>query len=132
MTESKIVFPICEADPLLWGTWIQEVIKISLCEERNVRNNQGHRETVNFYTMVVMGLRWNFDIEFWRADVADLEQLTPQAIAEHCPRLQHGELLIIEEDINSLHLRDRKIHRSMQAAIRQAVMNATTRLSFFT
>jgi len=79
-----------------------------------------------------MGLRWNFDIEFWRADVADLEQLTPQAIAEHCPRLQHGELLIIEEDINSLHLRDRKIHRSMQAAIRQAVMNATTRLSFFT
>ena len=130
MTDSKLVFPLCDSNPLLWAAWKRDVTRISQTTERTIRNDENQRETVNFYIMVIMGLRWSFAHEFWAAAVADLGLLTTEAIAEHCPRLLPGELLNIEEDIDSYHMRNRRIHRSMQVAIRQAVMAATTQLPF--
>jgi len=131
MAESRLVFPTCDSDPLRWVAWMREISAIAQATEKNVRNDDGNRESVNYFILVIMGLRWSLRHDFWGADVADLAQLTPAAIAEHCPNLLPEELTTIEEEIDSYHMRNRKIHRSMQVTIRHAIMVATSQLPFY-
>ena len=88
-------------------------------------NNQDNiSERISYFSIFLMGFRWNPDVEMWNPDTANIQQLTAAAIIQHCPTMTPLEQRHLAFDDKQLLFGDERTHMHMQMNLRRAIMVA--------
>ena len=120
----QLVFPPVDNDPVKFSRWTRKVLQISQSTTIHVRDEEGGRHEITYLSFAVMGIRWNPNTIMWPEAEADLDQLTADAILEHCPTATAAERIFLQEDENERHFNHLPTCRKMQVNLRTAVENA--------
>ena len=88
------------------------------------KNQDNLSERSSYYSIFLMGFRWNPEVEMWNPDTANIHQLTAAAIIQHCPTMTPPEQRHLALDEKQLHFGDKHTHLHMQMNLRQAIMVA--------
>ena len=120
----QLVFPPADNDPVKIPRWAQKVLQICQSTNVHVRDEEGGRHEITYFSFGVMGIRWNPNTIMWPEAEADLDQLTAEAILEHCPTATAAEQIFLQDDENERHFNHLHTCRKMQVNLRTAVENA--------
>jgi hypothetical protein len=117
-------FPPFPEEKLDWGPWFDAQLKKSNVFTIRVKNAAGKWETISYLSMVIMGYRWDTNINMWPANIADIAKLDAASIILHTPTATAEEQAFLLEDEKLFHFADARTHRLMQATLREALLQA--------
>ena len=60
-----------------WAEWANELMTESQNSFLRVRNDDGEWENCCYLSIILFGLRWNWDVEIWRRPAQNIAELAP-------------------------------------------------------